>query len=533
MKILMQHHSPFHYFAITKSCFNFLLLLALLSSGTAFSQQTTTVTGLVTGRDGGPLPGVSVKVKGYPFTTSTDEQGRYRIKFPADDSPGLLFSFSGMETEGMAIGEKRHLNVVMKGITFSPESFHILRDFHPNKFLYRESGLESMKECHFTVADVSDSQDYALCEKLGLAVIVTETPHLTGPEWEKLSDAEIDKKVRRMIEKGGKSKAIIGYQLCDEPSATAFPALGKAVAAVKKYAPGKFAYINLYPNYATLWTMDKVKSQLGTRTYMEYLERFVSEVKPQLISYDNYMVQFSMDLEKAPQAAKYYTNLMAVREVALKNDLPFYNIVSSNQIRPHTTIPSPANLSFQAYTTLAAGARGVKWYTYHGNAYDYNPLDKRGNKTLTWRYLEEVNRQVSILGPVMSKFRSAGVYFTSPAPDESLPVLPGKWVRNVETTSPMMVGEFVSDDGTNYVMIVNLSLDKSAKFILETKIPHEKMWIVSAAEEGQLIEADDQNEFFLTGHGKERKPGNEKRGIWLTAGQGVLVKLGGTSTPKN
>lgn len=527
----MQHYS-LHHRLVCYNCFFLLSMMSLLSI-TAFGQQTIAVSGIVTGADGGALPGVSVKVRGYPFSASTDPDGAYQIQFPADDTPVLIFSRAGLETKEMSLDKKRQLNVVMKGITFSPEAFHILRDFHPNKFIYRQSGLEDMRDCHFTVADVSDTQDYALCEKLGLAVIVTETPHLTGPEWEKLSDAEIDQKVRRMIEKGGKSKAIIGYQLCDEPSATAFPALGKAVAAVKKYAPGKFAYINLYPNYATLWTMDKVKSQLGTRTYMEYLERFVKEVKPQLISYDNYMVQFSMDLEKKDQAAKYYTNLMEVREIALKYNLPFYNIVSSNQIRPHTTVPSPANLSFQAYTTLAAGARGVKWYTYHGNAYDYNPLDKRGNKTLTWHYLEEVNRQISILGPVMSKLKSTGVYFTSPAPYESLPMLPGQWIKNLDTTAPMMVGEFVSEEGTRYVMVVNLSLEKSAKFILETNVSQEKLWIVSAVEAGELIPADDQNEFFLTGHGKERKPGNEKKGIWLTAGQGVLIKLGGETAGKN
>lgn len=500
-----------------------MVLSVILASG----QATLTVHGTVTRQEGPPLEAVSIKVIGYPFTALTDAAGRYQISYPAGDAPDLLFSAAGLETRRVTVGEAGKSDVVMSGTVFSPEAFHVLRDFHPNKFLYRESGLKGMQECHFTVADVSDEQDYALCEKLGLAVIVTETPHLTGPEWEKLSDAEIDQKVRRMIAKGGNSKAIIGYQLCDEPSATAFAALGKAVAAVKKYAPGKFAYINLYPNYATLWTMDQVKSQLGTRSYMEYLERFVKEVKPQLISYDNYMVQFSMDLEKDEQAAKYYTNLMDVRTVALKYDLPFYNIVSSNQIRPHTTIPSPANLGFQAYTTLAAGARGVKWYTYHGNAYDYNPLDKRGNKTLTWYHLEQINRQIAILGPVLSQLRSTGVYFTSPARDASLPLLPGKVTKRLETTSPMMVGEFVSQDGTNYVMVVNLSVEKSAKFVIETKTPNEQMWVVSAAEEGLLIPANDQNEFFLTGHGKERKPGNEKRGIWLTAGQGILLKLGG------
>jgi hypothetical protein len=396
---------------------------------------------------------------------------------------------------------------------FDPESFQILQDFHHNKIVDQQKGLRGMADCHFTVANCAEPQDYSLCEKLGLGVVVSQAPHLEGKDWIKMSDEEIDAYIKNLVKKGGKSKAILGYHICDEPSSTAFPALAKAVAAVKKYAPGKFAYINLYPSYATLWTMDQVRSQLGTKTYGEYLEKFVNEVKPQLISYDNYMVQFSMDLEKADQAAKYYTNLVEVRRVAVKYHLPFYNIVSSNQIRPHTTIPSPANLAFQAYTTLAAGARGVKWYTYHYGSYGYAPLDKKENKTQTWHYLEEVNRQVSILGPLLSKMTSTGVYFTTPAPDQSLPLLPGAWAEKVVTDAPMMVGEFKSADGSNYIMVVNLSLAKSAKFDLRTKIPNEELSIVTTGEEDHPLERV-----------------SHKNGIWLTAGQGVLIKCGGKSS---
>ena len=398
---------------------------------------------------------------------------------------------------------------VRKSSKFSPDAFLIGRDFHHNKFIDRTKGLQGMADCHFTIADAADPQNMALCEKLGLGVVVSVGPHLTGSDWLKLSDAEIDAYIKKMVKDGGKSKAIIGYHICDEPSALAFPALAKAVAAVKKYAPGKLATINLYPNYATLWQMDQVKSQLGTKSYNEYLERFVSEVKPQVISYDNYMVQFSMDLENATQAAKYYTNLIEVSRIALKYNLPFWNVVSSNQIRPHTTIPSPANLAFQAYTSLAAGASGIRWYTYHGQAYGYNPIDKSENKTLTWYYLQEVNRQLSVLGPIIKQLTSKGVYFTYPAPERSLPTLPGKWVENIESESPMMVGEFVSDKGTNYVMVVNLSLEKSARFDIQTKIPSEEIWIVSAADDGNLVRA------------------SHKKGIWLPAGQGVLIKCGG------
>lgn len=396
-----------------------------------------------------------------------------------------------------------------KADKFSPEAFLIGRDFHHNKFINQTKGLKSMAECNFTIADAADPQNMALCEKLGLGVVVSEGPHLTGSDWMKLSDAEIDAYIKNMVKKAGKSKAIIGYHICDEPSALAFPALSKAVAAVKKYAPGKLATINLYPNYATIWQMNQIKSQLGTKTYTEYLERFVNEVKPHVISYDNYMVEMSMDLENKDKASLYYTNLVEVHRIASKYKIPFWNVVSSNQIRPYTTIPSPANLAFQAYTSLAAGAAGIRWYTYHGQAYGYNPLDKEENKTLTWWYLQEVNRQLSVLGPIIKQLTSTGVYFTGPAPDSSLPLLPGNWVQKVETEAPMMVGEFVSANGTKYVMVVNLSLEKSAKFDLQTKIAQEEIWIVSAAENGHLVKA------------------SHKKGIWLTAGQGVLIKCGG------
>jgi hypothetical protein len=404
---------------------------------------------------------------------------------------------------------------VKRNKTISVDAFLIGRDFHHNKFINQQKGLEGMAECNFTTADAANPQKMKLCKKLGLGVVVSEGPHLTGADWSKMSDQEIDTYIKNMVKKAGKSKAIIGYHICDEPSALHFPALAKAVAAVKKYAPGKLATINLYPNYATLWQMNQIKSQLGTKSYTEYLERFVSEVKPQCISYDNYMIQFSMDLQEPEKAKSYYTNLIEVNRIANKYNLPFWNVISSNQIRPFTTIPSPANLLFQAYTSLAAGAAGVRWYTYHGQAYGYNPIDKNEHKTPTWYYLQEVNRQLAILGPVVKQLKSTGIYFTNPAPVDTLKILPGNWVEKLDTEAPMMVGEFVSKNGTKYLMVVNLSLEKSAKFKLTTKIANEKIWIISVGENGYLVETD------------------INEGYWLTAGSGVLIKCAGIITDKD
>jgi hypothetical protein len=374
----------------------------------------------------------------------------------------------------------------------------------------RLHGLEGIAECHFNMAGFVLPKDLRRCEKLGLGALVLAADGSFKNfqffrAWRNLSDEEIERRVRKTVRAAGHSPAVMGYFITDEPGVRDFPALAQAVAAVKKYAPGKVAYINLFPNYATLGAPDK--SQLGTSNYTEYLERFVTEVKPQVLSYDNYMVQYSDDLRQPARAAGYYRNLLEVRRVAQKYDLPCLNIVCANQIRPHTPIPSPANLSFQAYTTLAAGYRGVTWYDYFGPAYHYTSINSSGNRTLTWVYLQQINAQIAALAPVMSRLKSTGVFFTSPAPVEGLPLLPGKLVKAVMSPTPMMIGEFRHANGDRYVMLVNLSLERSAKFSLTTQSPFDTIQIVSAVD-GSLSTFD------------------RKSGLWLVAGQGVLLKLG-------
>jgi hypothetical protein len=374
---------------------------------------------------------------------------------------------------------------------------------------HRPNGLESIADCHFNLAGFVQPRDLRRCEKLRLGAIVlpgdddpTSPPY--QPEWKKLSDEGIERRIQQIIRAAGKSPAIQGYFIMDEPGVVDFLALGKVVAAVKKHAPGKLAYINLFPDYATLGAPDR--SQLGTSTYTEYLERFVAEVNPQVISYDNYMVQYSDDLKDVDKAASYYHNLLEVRRVAQRHQLPCLNIVSANQIRLPAPIPSPANLQFQAYTTLAAGYRGVTWYNYYGPGYQYTAIDPAGRKTLTWIYLRDINSQIAALAPVMSRLTSTGVFFSAPGPVDHLPLLPGKLVEAVTCPTPVMIGEFKHANGDAYVMVVNLSLERSARFTLKTTPPCDSIRIVSAVD-GSYSAFD------------------QKDGLWLVAGQGALLAL--------
>lgn len=92
-----------------------VLLLAFFAIGlNVLWAQTKEIAGNITSADdGGSMPGVSISVKGTSMGTISDINGRYQIKIPAD-AKTLVFSFVGMTTEEVTIGNQSIINVQLK-----------------------------------------------------------------------------------------------------------------------------------------------------------------------------------------------------------------------------------------------------------------------------------------------------------------------------------------------------------------------------------------------------------------------------------
>lgn len=342
-----------------------------------------------------------------------------------------------------------------------------------------------------------------------------------GEEWRSLVESGgLDEYVRswvREVTAAPGAECIMGYFVLDEPGASMFPVLGEVIAAFGRHAPGKLAYLNLYPNYATIQTYDESghaqRSQLQTATYAEHLERYFAEARPQFLSYDNYMVVYSDDLREPVKAALYYDNLLGARLASLEHGIPWWQVVCSNQIRKHTTIPTPASLALQAYTTLAAGGTGVGWFTYYGLSYGHAPIDGiTGQKTPTWYALRSVNEQLRAIGPFMTSLRSVGVHAQWPVgylPAGQLPPLPARYVERVdllEGTAPVMVGEMEDAEGAPHVMIVNLSLERSVKLAVAA-LDDRRVTAFASVDDGRFYDV------------------GEEAGVWLAPGHGILLRL--------
>jgi TonB-linked SusC/RagA family outer membrane protein len=85
-------------------CFSFVFVLSAWA-------QDRVITGKVSSsEDGSALPGVNVVVKGTTNGTVTDADGKYSISVPADGG-ALVFSFIGLRTSEVAVGERTVVDV--------------------------------------------------------------------------------------------------------------------------------------------------------------------------------------------------------------------------------------------------------------------------------------------------------------------------------------------------------------------------------------------------------------------------------------
>lgn len=91
-----------------KNYYQFLVLLFLVTGAAA---QEMTITGNVTDAEGIPLPGVNVFIEGTTSGTLTDFDGNYEIQ--ASQGDVLVFSYVGMETAEITVGDVNEIDVVL------------------------------------------------------------------------------------------------------------------------------------------------------------------------------------------------------------------------------------------------------------------------------------------------------------------------------------------------------------------------------------------------------------------------------------
>jgi len=316
---------------------------------------------------------------------------------------------------------------------------------------------QEVAECGFTIVPISaetpDAGRYALdlAQQVGVKAVVIDPRIHRGlpskPGWEQT--------VQAVVNDYGRHPALWGYFLTDEPSFSHFENLARLTRAFQERDPAHMPYINLFPNYADA-------DQLGTVDYRHHVHAYLEIVRPPLLSYDHYAL---MEWGDRPE---YFANLEVIRAEALGAGVPFWNIILST---PHFSYrdPSPADLRWQVYTTLAYGGKGIAYFTYctlDVENYRNGIIGLYGQRAAKYEAVRQLNLELQHLGPHLTGLTSTAVSHWPYAP-QGARVLPGDGlvasvVGEVHGGKGQFVaGELVDQQGSPWVMVVNRDREHS------------------------------------------------------------------------
>jgi hypothetical protein len=252
--------------------------------------------------------------------------------------------------------------------------------------------------------------------------------------------------------------AIWGIDVGDEPSALDFPHFGKVMDCVERVFPNQFAYLNLYPNYASVSenTADETVSQLGTATYEEHIRRYCQCVPADYLSYDFYLYAINV--------TKHYENLCTVADACRDTGRSMWIILQVNSNDPAYWI-TENNLRFQAFTSMAFGTENITWGCYTAGWWYNEVLDGQGNKTEQYDKLKRVNGEIRTIAEEYMKYRRVSTHFVGFGDHPDMDCVKYPSLESLSTGvffdvksdigAPLVVGEMVNrnHDGSVALMV--------------------------------------------------------------------------------
>jgi len=275
-----------------------------------------------------------------------------------------------------------------------------------------------------------------------------------------LDDPSRRRELDALIARVRNHPALYAYFIVDEPNASAFPVLGRLVSHLRRRDPAHMAYINLFPTYAS-------NEQLGTQgdtvtAYAEHLRQYMEVVRPGLISYDHYHFTSQGD------SGQYFLNLGMIRQKALDCGVPFLNIVQACTWTPAMRVPTPDELTWLVYTSLAYGAQGISYFVYWYSGVEGAMARADGATTPLYDRASRLNREFVAIARELQPLRSLGAYHLGETPLGAEPLPPDApvSVRSPIPAGGLVIGLFGREGHATHAMVVNRDYRQSANVTL-------------------------------------------------------------------
>lgn len=269
--------------------------------------------------------------------------------------------------------------------------------------------------------------------------------------------------------------SFLGFMIHDEPGKKDMPNALVAAKIQKEVLPETHPFVNLgfEPSY------------VGKESWDDFFGSAIKGGNLDLLSYDIY----AQMLRKSDISSYYFMVLRNLREVSVKNGVPFWTILLAT---PHLYFVEPNfdDVRWQFNTAICHGSSAILWWFYYdGDSicanYRNSPIDWNWNKTQSWYNFKQVHLKFHYqYGDLFNRLVSTRVTHY-PKIVGGIEWTPNGLLAKIETEmqgqkdtkdNPLLIGEFVDKDNRPYLMVVNnsrhLNIAVKLTFPEKSKIYH-------------------------------------------------------------
>jgi len=203
--------------------------------------------------------------------------------------------------------------------------------------------------------------------------------------------------------------ALFGYGVRDEPPADLFGRISKISDLFVKLDPAHPPLMDLFPGYAR-------PQQLGMKSYPDYLREFIEQIDPVVLMYNHYPLRVNRKADTG-----WHRDLALFRAESRRAGIAFWVFAQCQGIRGYLRVPTREEISWQAATALAHGARGIWWYRYwtappdneaqqqQAPRHPGSMMDRYGKRSPSYYNVQATNKFLRQAGPALLGWDNSNV----------------------------------------------------------------------------------------------------------------------------
>ncbi len=261
--------------------------------------------------------------------------------------------------------------------------------------------------------------------------------------------------------------ALAGILLDDEPGSSLFDIIAFAKREVgQAFGGDELPYVNVWPSHAS------PKNALEAKSYAGYLQRYMNEVAPPLLSFDHYPL-----LADERTTPDFFYNHAVIRKVSKQFGVPSWGFVQSMGFDGRSVglgvrrKPDEAEIFWQINVALAYGVKGIQYFTYwtpKNNQVRFGSalITRAGKRTALYDYAARANEFLRKVGRVLLPLTSDSVthFGEKNLPRGARPFERDDYVEAV-SGAPAILGFFsaLGDTDKRYVLVVNRSPNRRSE----------------------------------------------------------------------